>query len=298
MRIARIWSSWNAAWRNDASDHVRRMRVVGSKPSAPHDRLQVRRRAVRRLQPLQQLACFKVVRVQLQRGLHLSRRARDILTSQQRHREVEVVVRIVGVGRHHLLKERHCVLALTARSHALIVHHLGQRQTARDKCEGRVRLSILCDVKAREAAIETRLQRHTVGRGDLRQRRCRRLILQRCILLLAQRQQRSRVVRRLGHRGLQPPQPLLGGLRRSPANVVLKRAEAHPAGRRKKGLLGHREVRVHALRHLPRNRILHVEEARQLARILQRLGHAQLVHLQYLRLHLDAPLRSHPSSQH
>ena len=33
--MARIWSSWKAAWRKEASDQVRRMRVVGSKPPAP-----------------------------------------------------------------------------------------------------------------------------------------------------------------------------------------------------------------------------------------------------------------------
>ena len=56
-------------------------------------------------------------------------------------------------------------------------------------------------------------------------------------------------------------------------------------------LLGHRKVRIHAPGHLPRDGVLHVEEAREFAGVRERSGHAQLVHLQHLRLHFNAAVR-------
>ena len=229
---------------------------------------------MRRLQARKQFGGLWVVPVQLQGLLHLARGSGDVAAAQQRDGQVEVVVGVVGVDCNHLYEERRGVLALAAGGDALIVDHLGQRQAGGDEGEGGGGLGVSRDVEARQPAIESGLQRKAIRGRHLGQSSCGSLVLKRRVLLLAQRQQRRCVAGRLGDRGLEALQPLVGGGRGGAANVVLERAEAHAAGRSEKGLFGYGEVRVHALRHLPRNGVLHIEEARQFAGILQRRGHA------------------------
>ena len=199
-----------------------------------------------------------------------------------------MVVSVVGIAGDDLLEERGGVLALTAGGHALVVDHLGQRQAGGYKGESRFCLSVFCDVEASEAAEKSGFQRHTVSRRDLGQSGCGGLVLERLVLLLAQREQGGGIVWRLGDGALQALEALVGGGRGGAADVVLKRAEADSSGGGEEGLLGDGEVGIDALGHLPGDGVFHVEEARQIGRFGERFRHAELVDLQHLRLHVDA----------
>src|ERR1019366_7322281 len=98
-----------------------------------------------------------------------------------------------------------------------------------------------------QAAVVAGFQRHAVVGRHLGQGGGGGLVLQRRVLLLAQRQQRGGVAGGLGDGGFQALQPLVRSRRGGAANVVLKRAEPHPAGGCQEGLLRHGKVRVHAL---------------------------------------------------
>ena len=134
--MARIWSSWKATWRKEASDQVRRMRVVGSKPSAPMMDFRLVVEPWVDCEAGEEFGGFGVVGVELERGLDLARGAGDVAAAEQGDGEVEVVVGVVGVGGDDLLEERDGVLALAAVGDALVVDDFGQRQAAGDEGEG------------------------------------------------------------------------------------------------------------------------------------------------------------------
>src|ERR1019366_6371538 len=124
------------------------MRVVGLKPSA----LMIDFRLA--VEP--RVACKRVSSSVASASSECSLSAVStsrVAAAEQCDGQVEVVVGVVRVGRNYLLEEWSGVLALAALGHALIVHHLGQRQAAGDKGEGRRRLRGLGGVEARQPAV-------------------------------------------------------------------------------------------------------------------------------------------------
>ena len=72
------------------------------------------------------------------------------------------------------------------------------------------------------------------------------------------------------------------------ANVVLEGAELDAAGGGEKSLLGDVEVGIDLPGDLPGDGVLDVEEASEFAGVGERLGEAQLIDLENLRLYGDA----------
>ena len=81
---------------------------------------------------------LRVGGVQLQRSLQLANGSGHIVPAIQRDRQVEVIIRLRRISCDRLLKQRRRVLILAAQRNPLVIHHLGQRQTARHEGKRRI----------------------------------------------------------------------------------------------------------------------------------------------------------------
>ena len=70
-----------------------------------------------------EVLCLGILRAQLHHLADRPQRRRNVLLAAHGHGEVELIVRIVGVGRHRLLEECSGIMATAADCHALVVDH-------------------------------------------------------------------------------------------------------------------------------------------------------------------------------
>ncbi len=100
---------------------------------------------------------FAVLGAELERLLDRLQRSRYVFLAAQGKRQVELVVRIIGIGRYRLLEEGGGVQATAAGRHSLVVDHFGQRQLLAHKGEGVFRFHIAAQIEIGQTAIEVGL---------------------------------------------------------------------------------------------------------------------------------------------
>ena len=109
-----------------------------------------------------ELSGFGVCWLELESAVGLAQRARCVAATEQRDREVEVVILLVRIGCGGALEERCAVFALAAQRDSLIVQHFRQRQTRGEEGKGLLGACVVGRVEARQTEVEVGLKRKTI----------------------------------------------------------------------------------------------------------------------------------------
>ena len=211
-----------------------------------------------------------------------------VLLAAQGYGEVELIVRIVGIGGHRLLEKGGGIQTPAAGRHALVVDHFRQRQLLADKSEGVFRLDVTAQIEISQAAIEVGLAGIGVVARQASQGGGRQLKLLVGEIGLAQSQQRGREAGVQPHRFFQVPDLFVGIGLHQPADVVLKGVHPQPGAGGDEGVAGDGELRIELLGQPPGKAVQHIEQMGHIRLFLNRRGHVQSIHFQHLGLGLKA----------